>query len=204
MWDFELRSTRAQSSICLALTMFARRAIASDWQSTCQLRNGSASPFQLSSICFDPPRGQCTFYAQCLEVQYHCGEDGYPLGYGQKYCDKFNTVLQSSPEQFSSKAIKWTLDTMQCLQRALVTDVIQSQLADNVLCPYMDCHKVQEIAFESHAACYLDNGICSLQIWDWIEIVRIVGVGTVVGSWDALEETLKVAGGCLRLWKNNI
>jgi len=93
---------------------------------------------------------------------------------------------------------------MQCLQRALVTDVIHPQTLDNVLRPHMDCHKVQQIAFESHADCYLDNGICSLQIRDWLEIIRIVGVGTVVGSWDALEETLTVAGGCLRSWKNNI
>lgn len=188
----------------LASTMFAQLAIASEWQSTCQLRNGSEPYHQFSSTCLDPPRGQCAFYAQCLEVQYHCGEDGYPLGYGQKYCDKFNAVLQSSPEKFSSKAIQWTLDTMQCLQRALVTDVIHPQTLDNVLRPHMDCHKVQQIAFESHADCYLDNGICSLQIRDWLEIIRIVGVGTVVGSWDALEETLTVAGGCLRSWKNNI
>lgn len=31
----------------------------------------------------------CEWYVNCLEERFHCGENGYPLGYGYKYCTRF-------------------------------------------------------------------------------------------------------------------
>ena len=28
----------------------------------------------------------CSFYTDCLEAKFDCGPDGYPIGYGDKYC----------------------------------------------------------------------------------------------------------------------
>ena len=31
----------------------------------------------------------CDYYEKCLEDVYKCKEDGYPMAYGNKYCNKF-------------------------------------------------------------------------------------------------------------------
>ena len=33
--------------------------------------------------------GDCSFYTQCVEQKFQCGENGYPLAYGHRYCRKF-------------------------------------------------------------------------------------------------------------------
>ena len=34
--------------------------------------------------------GNCDFYTQCVEPKFQCGSSGYPLGYGNRYCRKFD------------------------------------------------------------------------------------------------------------------
>ena len=33
--------------------------------------------------------GNCSFYTQCVEQKFQCGENRYPLAYGYRYCRKF-------------------------------------------------------------------------------------------------------------------
>lgn len=33
--------------------------------------------------------GDCSFYTHCVEQKFRCGENGYPLAYGHRYCQKF-------------------------------------------------------------------------------------------------------------------
>ena len=33
--------------------------------------------------------GNCDFYTQCVEPRFQCGTNGYPLAYGDKYCNHF-------------------------------------------------------------------------------------------------------------------
>ena len=33
--------------------------------------------------------GNCDFYTQCVEQRFQCGLNGYPLGYGDLYCHRF-------------------------------------------------------------------------------------------------------------------
>ena len=33
--------------------------------------------------------GNCDFYTQCVETKFQCGTNGYPLGYGNRYCRQF-------------------------------------------------------------------------------------------------------------------
>ena len=55
----------------MSLALFSPRATAVDCQ---QLANDMNS---------------CDFYPKCLEATSPCGQSGYALGYGNKYCLRF-------------------------------------------------------------------------------------------------------------------
>ena len=126
----------------------------------------------------------CGFYANCLESRYHCGPNGYPIGYGQTFCEKFveNRMLLDARGQ------TWMVNTMHCLQTSLVPDAIDSNATT--------CPTLKTRAFGTHARCYVSNGLCSLGILNWEAIVEIVGIKTLFASWDALKATAEAAGDC--------
>ena len=146
----------------------------------------------LPYICTSPPRGSCSFYQACLESRYHCGSSGYPLGLGRKYCLAFSANL----DKFSPRGQEWVLDTMQCLQRALVPEAEGAPQAANIA----TCAELENYAFSTHPACYIDNGLCQLPVSDWEELVRIVGMKTAFGSWEAIKAEAKVGVGCGELY----
>ena len=37
--------------------------------------------------------GNCDFYTECVEAKFQCGAEGYPIGYGDKYCRRFEDNL---------------------------------------------------------------------------------------------------------------
>ncbi|KAH9479093.1 hypothetical protein JR316_0007672 [Psilocybe cubensis] len=175
--------------------------------------SGQLSGKEISlNLCSDPPRGQCDFYRECLESKFHCGPKGYPLGYGEKYCEKF----VAGQDKLSPAGQKWMMDTMQCLQRVLVPDATESE-ADNRKPGELDhsdtksarestdtgsnnnkrCDALKQKAFDSHSECYLANGLCSLSGRDWVEIVEIIGIKTLFDSWAAIKETIEAAEGCI-------
>ena len=189
------------------LVTFARAAAANDfnldslssmveadfWQ-VVPVTNANLNENSNSTLCSNPVRGQCSFYEDCLETRYHCGADGYPLGYGKKYCNKFN----AASDQFSQKGQIWMLDTMECLQRLLVPEATgPEEMGKQGTSP---CDELRKKAFESHAECYVQNGVCTLSVKDWIEIVEVVGLKTLFGNWEALKEVLKTVAGCLELY----
>ena len=92
----------------------------------------------------------CSFYTDCLEAKYHCGPDGYPVGYGNKYCEKF----LEHRDEFSDAGQQWIDGTLTCLKKALEPDMITSETET--------CDKVNDDAFASHVQCYVDNGFCDL------------------------------------------
>ncbi|KAJ5113812.1 hypothetical protein N7456_002346 [Penicillium angulare] len=89
----------------------------------------------------------------CLEPLVQCGANGYPLGFGAKYCDKF---LENKSD-FSDRGQKWEEDVGQCLQDALVPFVNGSKQPD--------CQDLKEYAIGTHARCYVGTGFCSLGLW---------------------------------------
>lgn len=148
------------------------------------LLSRDAGPPSTSPACSNPPLDNCSFYADCLESRYNCGPDGYPIGYGQKYCEKFSekrALLDSNGQQ-------WMINTMHCLQTALVPDAIDSNATT--------CQKLEDNAFGTHAGCYLDNGLCTLGVRVWEAIIEIVDIKTLFQSWDAFKATVQAAGGC--------
>ncbi|KIJ56037.1 hypothetical protein M422DRAFT_198830 [Sphaerobolus stellatus SS14] len=161
--------------------------------------NPIASASNTSVLCSNPPRGQCAFYRECLENRFHCGPEGYPIGYGEKFCEKF----VADQDKLSAAGQQWMLNTMHCLQLALVPEA-ESMTSQNI--PTLGhentnkCDEVKQKAFDSHAPCYIKNGLCTLGIADWAHIVEIINFRTLFGSWDAVKETLEAAEGCLEFY----
>jgi Stanniocalcin family. len=135
--------------------------------------------------CANPSRDSCSFYADCLESQYHCGPAGYPIGYGQKFCQKFS----DRRSELSPSGQTWMLDTMHCLQTALIPEATGEM--------NKTCDEVRKKAFGTHAECYVDTGVCMLPLEDWLAIVDIVDVKTLFASWDAFDASVKVGVRCL-------
>ena len=92
----------------------------------------------------------CAFYTDCLESTFMCGPDGYPLGYGDKYCERF----LDNKHYFTEEGQAWIDGTLVCLKEALVETVEEP---DGI-----DCEQVKKTAFASHVDCYINNGFCEL------------------------------------------
>ncbi|KAG6909529.1 hypothetical protein DXG01_017086 [Tephrocybe rancida] len=151
-------------------------------------RQSNSTDPATSSLCTNPPRDQCNFYADCLETQYSCGPTGYPIGFGQHFCETFDA---SRPE-LSSKGQAWLADTMECLQQALVPEATST---DGVT-----CDSLRKEAFASHGPCYVQGGLCTLPPSDWVSIVGIVGLKELFDSKEAFLATLSAGEGCLKAY----
>lgn len=148
-------------------------------------------PSTAPSECSNPQPNDCNFYTECIESRYHCGPTGYPLGYGQYYCDKFVT----DASLLSPQGQTWMTTVMLCLQGDLVPYALGATQG------FSDCQALQDFAFSTHPACYVDSGLCSLPVTDWEAIVeKIVGLTTLFDSWDALKATVEAADGCVEFY----
>jgi len=144
----------------------------------------TTSPANLTE-CQTPAYNNCSFYAVCLESQFHCGPTGYPIGYGQYYCTKF----QNESSLFDAAGVTWMENTMHCLQEALVP--IAQNDAGNVTCA-----SLKTTAFSTHAPCYVKEGLCTLSPQDWVAIFEVVGVSALISNWDAFKASIEAASDC--------
>jgi hypothetical protein len=90
-----------------------------------------------------------------------CGEDGYLLGYAAKYAERY--MWETYP-QLSLDAQGFLERNLLCLQ-TVFRDTVQADWA---------CDSVAEFAFKSHADCYLNSGICDLDLSDRLAILMAV------------------------------
>ena len=44
-------------------------------------------------------RGDCEFYNQCVEKTVPCGNEGYAVGYGYRYCNRFALFYEDFTEE---------------------------------------------------------------------------------------------------------
>lgn len=114
--------------------------------------------------CYEPKPDTCDFYIDCLEEDVSCGPQGYALGYGHKYCERFKSSTLLSPQ-----GEIWRSETMSCLQYALIDDVLEALQKPS-------CENIIDIAFDSHPECYTIPGasICSLGLHDMKTIVGTI------------------------------
>jgi hypothetical protein len=86
----------------------------------------------------------------------------------------------------------WVTNTMLCLQRALVKYGDGAQTTT--------CNALKDYAFGTHLDCYVNNGVCTLPWTDWHIIVTTVSFGELFNGPDAIEATIRAAGGCLEFY----
>jgi hypothetical protein len=135
--------------------------------------------------CAAPVPDNCAFYSACVEQNRPCGEDGYALGYGERYCTAFKNA------SFSPKGRAWMTSTMICLQRSLVPYTTPLHSADS-------CDTVMSAAFAAHPACYTQpsDSICFLPPLDALAVLHTIGVQELFAS-RTLNQIKSVIGTCL-------
>jgi hypothetical protein len=144
-----------------------------------------------SQACVDPPPRDCSFYSACLEASHPCGEDGYALGYGERYCKRF-----LANDDLSPAGKEWRDATMRCLQ---------VRLTRYLSAPRASCDEIIDGAFDDHPACYTQPGssICALSPWDWLSIVSTIDLGDLVSS-RGRRQIAQTAGTCLSGWLSDL
>lgn len=96
--------------------------------------------------------GSCEYYSCIEEERISCGPQGYPLGYGVKYCEKLS-ALEFSPaltdlnqKVFPADGNAWRDEVRSCLQEEM-DDFFASGDA-------LSCENLKAFAFNSHPRCY--------------------------------------------------
>ena len=118
--------------------------------------------YSLFNTCQDlsTVKHDCSYYIECLENNYSCGADGYPVGYGNKYCSRFLEFFNDFPREGQ----EWIEKTLTCLKKA-IQDVISVK-------PEQTCKNIYDIAFNSHPDCYVNSGFCSAMIHNTFSMTK--------------------------------
>jgi hypothetical protein len=129
--------------------------------------------------CVNPLPRSCAFYKECLETKYQCGPEGYPIGFGQKFCQ----VFEREVDKFSPQGQEFLWTNMQCLQNRLVLPY--------VLINTRDCSNLKQSALDSHAPCYIKSGFCDLPFTDKLVLTKLLLENDITDIW--WDFTLQVA-----------
>lgn len=121
------------------------------------------------------------FY-RCVDDIVDCGPDGYPIGYGAKYAERF---YRHTRPKMTAAGRAWIDLTLVCLQEVLRDSVDSST----------SCSDIRTIAFDSHPGCYVYSGFCSLSWWDWLKVAATIDGGDWL-SQDALRQVFDTAQLC--------
>jgi len=148
------------------------------------------NPPEMKSECLSPGPDTCNFYATCLEPIYHCGPDGYPLGYGQYFCQKF----KNETSRFTTHGGQWLSKTMLCLQRVLIPEATSPITASGGV---RTCEQLKDAALSKHAKCYVECGLCQLSPVDWWVVVSTVGIRSMFSSFEGIGQVVEAAGLCV-------
>ncbi|MCO4793638.1 MAG: hypothetical protein KC493_08005 [Bacteriovoracaceae bacterium] len=100
----------------------------------------------------------CSYYS-CIEEEKQCGRTGYPIGFGKKYCLRF----QSKQEKLSKSGQKWMKDVRSCLINGL------EESPQN-----LSCKEFKSNAVALHVPCYVNSGYCQLSKKDKRAVIRII------------------------------
>uniref|UniRef100_A0A914VCW9 Uncharacterized protein n=1 Tax=Plectus sambesii TaxID=2011161 RepID=A0A914VCW9_9BILA len=118
-----------------------------------------------------------------------CGKQGYLIGYGKKYCDRFSANLH----RFTSAGIKWVSCVRQCL--------IDSLTPHYDLYPYSESHStcgaLEQAAFETHVDCYINCGFCNICIDNKWALWKSYDIGDFVSliAWEQVRQVAQKCGG---------
>jgi len=133
------------------------------------------------------PGHESEFY-RCAELHADggqgCGPDGYLIGYGARYAERF---YQRARPRMSPRGRQWIDDVLVCLQRTLRESIDAST----------SCEEIRDIAFDSHPICYVDAGFCRLPVLDVLHVVWTIDASDWFGT-DAARQAVRTAIACGR------
>lgn len=120
----------------------------------------------------------CEFYS-CVEKNKLCGKRSYLIGFGHKYCNKF----ENKEHKFSNEGKLWIEEVKRCLIREV------DNLNDN-----LSCKKFKRSAIAHHVPCYVNSGYCHLKKKDKKNVVKII----LTSLWrpSLIKAGLKVLSAC--------
>lgn len=118
----------------------------------------------LLGLCFKAAKAheQCSTYTQ-LENEFQCGENGYLLGYGKKYCHRF---VVKNIERFTPQGQQFLIKNAKCLQEKLKEFILKI--------PNASCQEIENQAIETHMSCYQESGFCELRTFDKMATLAII------------------------------
>lgn len=100
----------------------------------------------------------CDFYS-CIEQKISCGSDGYFIGFGERFCRRFDKIFG----KLSSQGKVWFTTARQCLTNKVIT-----------LDKGSSCHEIEEQAYSDHRPCYISSGYCDLSKRDKAKIIKVI------------------------------
>ena len=146
--------------------------------------DGDHPIYRTAADCQAPVERTCAFYSACLEPAEPCGESGYAIGYGEKYCSRYDV-----DNTFSPAGIVWRDAVLHCLQEALVPILPTAST--------MTCDAITDFAFDSHPRCYTEGpSICFLPPSDVLNVVSVID-GKDLLSLRSAKQMASVAGTCV-------
>ncbi len=106
--------------------------------------------------------GTCAYYSCVDQERLSCGDKGYAIGYGRRYCEKFS-ALQFTPSfpgaesaVFPDSGNDWRDSVRTCLQEDMEAFFESDQPKD--------CSSLRAFAFGSHPRCYTEGpSFCALK-----------------------------------------
>jgi len=150
------------------------------------LDDGTIASCPIPSV--DTIAGNANSFYLCADERSNfgdgCGDDGYLLGYGAKYADRF---FNRTRRHMTRTGRRWIDDVLVCLQHSL-----RDTITEEASCP-----DIRTNAFDSHPKCYVDNGFCTLPVWDILNVVWSVDL-TDFASADAARQLVHTAAACGR------
>ena len=132
--------------------------------SACKSNDTDAELADSLACPVEPAADSCQLY-KCVETEAQCGDEGYPLAYGERYCRRFLNLCDET--LFTADEKKWVAATAVCLQEATA----EAQVLDGA------CDALTTKSFEAHSRCYTEgaqeNGgpsFCALGPASWRRI----------------------------------
>jgi len=126
--------------------------------------------------------GHESVFYRCADATLACGPDGYLLGYGARYAERF---YRDTRPAMSARGQAWIDDVLVCLQDELRASIDSTS----------SCDEVRTLAFDSHPGCYLEAGFCGLSLADVLEVVATVDLQDWL-SRDAARQVVRTAASC--------